>query len=111
MAEFARNEGVPDDAMILESNSTTIHGNVKESLNLFDDIGFEWQRMMLIMSPYAMRRANGAFQKFTLGKKFIRIGVTEDIEARDTWFTDEDTVRRFMNDFVKLRVGIATNTI
>lgn len=112
MTEYALERGVPADSIIIEDESRTIAGNVKGSLNKFDEIGYDWNRLILVMSPFAMRRALGFFQKYTVGKEFVRIGVdwTEDKATRQEWLQKEESIRLVMNEFVKHRIALFTNT-
>lgn len=111
MLEYALSEGVPRDDIIIETKSITISGNIFGSLNLFDEMNFEWDSMLLVMSPFAMRRSLGFFQKFTTDKKFIRVGSEGDKVTREKWFENEEATRYVMNEYVKLKIGMTTDTI
>lgn len=111
MQEYALLNGVRSEAMILEKGSISIPGNVKAALDMFDELKLNWQSMTLVMSPFAMRRAMAFFSKFTVSKKFIRVGADTDGVRRDSWFKQEETVRYVMNEYVKLRIGIVSDTL
>jgi uncharacterized SAM-binding protein YcdF (DUF218 family) len=55
MRSLAIENGVPDDAIVLESHANSTYENVTRSQAILTQHG--WKRALLVSSPYHMRRA------------------------------------------------------
>jgi len=61
MARMARDLKVPEDAIVLESNSQTTYTNAIESAAIIKKNG--WKKVLLVTSAYHMRRSKLAFER------------------------------------------------
>ncbi|MDD1779971.1 YdcF family protein [Enterovibrio sp. ZSDZ35] len=62
-AELMRDEGVPDEAMILETAATNTGENIRFSHQLMKDKGLDFKRILLVQKPFMERRAYATFMK------------------------------------------------
>lgn len=65
MKAVAVDNGVPADAILLEEAATNTHDNVRLTKQILDQHG--WDRILLVSSPYHMRRATMTWQKLAPG--------------------------------------------
>ncbi|PLS81710.1 hypothetical protein CYG49_01560 [Candidatus Saccharibacteria bacterium] len=110
--EIAVAAGVPEAAILIESESITIPHNIMESLKLLDRQEEKPQRIMLVNAPFAQRRGWAIWNKFSPeGTEFIRINanVSERFN-RDNWFKNAETIRIILNEFIKMRASVVYNT-
>ncbi len=61
MKAIAVANGVPGDAIVLEEQAANTYENVSRSARILDDHG--WRRILLVSSPYHMRRATMTWRK------------------------------------------------
>ncbi len=104
--------GVPDQDIILETNSITIPDNVRSGLNLFDQINFHPTKLILVNSPYVQRRGWCHFQKYLPENiEVIRHNCgTGEKFSRDGWFTNPEGIKIVLNEFIKMRIAVILNT-
>jgi len=69
MKAVAIDQGVPADAILLEEAAKNTHDNVRLSKQILDEHG--WDRILLVSSPYHMRRATLTWQKLAPGVEVI----------------------------------------
>jgi len=62
MRLFAISMGVPDEDIILEQKANSTYENVVFTKDILDN--YRWDRVILISSPYNMRRASLVFNKW-----------------------------------------------
>jgi uncharacterized SAM-binding protein YcdF (DUF218 family) len=70
-AEVARERGVPEDAILIEVESTNTGENVIFSRRLLESRGINPESLILAQKPYMERRTYATFMKFWPGKKVI----------------------------------------
>ncbi len=69
MKALAVSLGVPSDTIILEDRAANTYENVKFSGRILSERG--WKKIILISSPYHMRRASLVFRKIAHDKEVI----------------------------------------
>jgi uncharacterized SAM-binding protein YcdF (DUF218 family) len=98
MKALAISLGVPGDAIIVETNSSNTYKNVLNVKEILKEKG--WKRILLISSPYHMRRVSMVFHK---NAKEINVTYTPvpssqfynyDISSRGNYFFRETTLRQ-----------------
>ena len=95
--------------LIIENQSLTVQDNVKRSLDLINDLRLDFNSLIIITSPFAMRRSHINWIKFLpkdLEKK-IRIlrcnsGVSADFNNQN-WYKSEKSLRIVLNEYFKIR--------
>jgi uncharacterized SAM-binding protein YcdF (DUF218 family) len=70
-AEVALGRGVPEDAILIEAESTNTGENVVFSRRLLASKGIDPESLILAQKPYMERRTYATFMKFWPGKKVI----------------------------------------
>jgi uncharacterized SAM-binding protein YcdF (DUF218 family) len=76
MKLFAVSMGVPEKNIILEDKSSSTYENVMFSKKILDQRG--WNSILLVSSPYNMRRASLIFAKSSAGVKVSYLPVKEN---------------------------------
>jgi len=76
MKLFAVSMGVPEKNIILEDKSSSTYENVMFSKNILDKKG--WNSILLVSSPYNMRRASLIFRKYGNRLKIFYLPVKEN---------------------------------
>ncbi|MFC1674320.1 ElyC/SanA/YdcF family protein [Candidatus Omnitrophota bacterium] len=77
MKALAVSLGVPETAIILEDEAKNTYENVKFTREILDKKG--WDKILLVSSPYHMRRASLVFQKQAKEVKVIYTPITKSI--------------------------------
>lgn len=112
--QLAVGRGVPEDAIIIEPQSITIADNVRRSLNLFEEIGLEYGRMILVTNWFAMRRSWAFMMKYIPAEYKLYRVISEVKEGGDfdpkLWWKNPNGIRVVFNEFVKMKTGVALNT-
>jgi hypothetical protein len=107
---YAVQNGVPERSIITEHESISIPDNVKRSLNLLDEKGFRFSKILVVNSPFAQRRGWTHFSKFT-DAQLIRVNSQNSEKyQKDKWYKDEETIRIYLNEFLKMKIGVALNS-
>jgi uncharacterized SAM-binding protein YcdF (DUF218 family) len=104
--------GVPQGQIISENRSITMPDNVRSSLNLLDNYGINPRSMILVNSPYAQRRGWSIMKKYLPGSvSLYRVNSDVDQElSKDQWYKQEKSLRVVLNEFIKMRAGVVSNT-
>ncbi|MEO5628090.1 MAG: YdcF family protein [Candidatus Saccharimonadales bacterium] len=93
-AEIARNQGVPEDKIIIEDKSTNTGENVRFTYELLKEKNLNPRSLILVQKPYMERRTFATFKKQWPGKQ-IDILVTSPQIPYSEYFTE-----KFPKDFV-----------
>lgn len=105
MAGAAIHEGIPESALLLEPEAITIPDNVKRSLDLFEKIEFKPARLIIVASPFVLRRCEMDWYKFTPWN-IETIPVASDSASYDLtkegWTTTSRGIRVVLNEYAKL---------
>jgi uncharacterized SAM-binding protein YcdF (DUF218 family) len=107
LKKFAMDNGVNDKDIIIETKSITIPDNVKKSIDLFEKNNFYPSSILLITSPFNMRRAYTNWQKFcpiNYSPKILRVGSrVSKMYNKDNWFKNEHGLNIVFNEYFKIR--------
>jgi uncharacterized SAM-binding protein YcdF (DUF218 family) len=106
-ADVLVDEGVPQSAILLESNSRTTPDNIRSVLNLLDAKKLPYSKILLVTSPYAMRRAWACLKKY-LPQSYVVMRVPSKPEphlSSEQWFKTEKSIRIFLNEYVKMAIA------
>lgn len=105
MAEVAVGEGVPESALLLEPEAITIPDNVKRTLDLFEKVEFKPAKLIIVASPFVLRRCEMDWYKFTPWN-IETIPTVSDSGSYDLtkegWTTTSRGVRVVLNEYAKL---------
>lgn len=105
MAEVAVDEGVPGSALLLEPEAITVPDNVKRTLDLFEKIEFRPTKLLIVASPFVLRRCEMDWYKFALWN-IETVPVASDSMSydltRDGWTTTSRGIRVVLNEYAKL---------
>ncbi|HSF13942.1 MAG TPA: YdcF family protein [Vicinamibacteria bacterium] len=104
-ARIAREKGVPEDAILLETRSTNTGENVRFTRELLEGIGLEPRRFILVQKPYMERRTYATFKKLWPEKEAI---VTSPLISFDDYANDEipleKVVHIMVGDLQRIRI-------
>jgi uncharacterized SAM-binding protein YcdF (DUF218 family) len=106
-ADVLVDEGVPKGAILLESNSRTTPDNIRSVLNLLDAKKLPYSKILLVTSPYAMRRAWACLKKY-LPQSHVVMRAPSKPEphlSSGQWFKTEKSLRIFLNEYVKMAIA------
>lgn len=96
--------GVPEEKILIESNSINIADNVRSSLNLLDQEKIKYHKIIQVMGWYAQRRTWCCMKKYLDPKvKLIRVNAKWKDCAPDNWFEYREGIEIVFNEFVKMR--------
>lgn len=114
MAKVAIQEGVPSSALILESKAITIPDNVKRTLDLFERIEFQPTRLLIVASPFVLRRCMMDWYRFTPWN-IETIPIASDLMSydltREGWTTTSRGIRVVLNEYAKLIFETKTESL
>lgn len=112
LKEYALQNGVPEENIILESESITLPDNVKRSLNMLDTTRKGITKLILVNSPFAQRRGWCHFMKFSDSSyQFIRANSNaSEMFSRKGWYKNEDGIKIIINEYLKMKVSVILNT-
>jgi uncharacterized SAM-binding protein YcdF (DUF218 family) len=113
-SDYAVKHGIPEDCVLVEDKSVSIPDNIKRSLNLLDEMGFDYlsKGITTVSSWFANRRIWCHLMK--LSPEGLKIYRTSPKSAskelgRDTWYKNEKGIAIIFNEFVKMRMGMLIN--
>lgn len=110
--DYLLQHGVPESAIITEEESITVADNVCRSLNLLDELGIAFSRVITVASPYSQRRCWAVLNKHLPDtvRLYRANAQTEQRYDANHWCRQEETFRVVLNEFVKMRASVAYNT-
>jgi len=85
MRALAVSLGVPKGAIILEDQAVNTYENVKFSKEILEDRN--WRNILLLSSPYHMRRASLVFRKIATNTNVIYLPVEKSVFYRRPRYT------------------------
>jgi uncharacterized SAM-binding protein YcdF (DUF218 family) len=104
-AEIALKRGVPESAILLESESTNSGENVTFTRRLLASKGIDPESLILVQKPYMERRAYATFMNFWPGKKVIAASPRISFSEYPTEELPKDLVINIMvGDLQRIRV-------
>lgn len=108
---YAMENGIPEPAIITEDKSISIPDNIKSSLNLLDNISYHPQSIILISSPYALRRTYAYAKKFMDDTVQIYRVASGSKFTKEKWFTTAEGAKAVVNEYMKMKVSLLLNTV
>lgn len=109
MADYAINQGVLADDIIIEDQAISIPDNVKRSIDLWEAMQWHPQRITLVTSEFNVRRAEMNIYEFTPWPVEIFTASPEpsSMLKADTWIETESGRRLILNEYAKLIIESA----
>lgn len=105
MAAVAMDAGVSRSALLLEPEAITIPDNVKRTLDLFEKVDFKPTKLLIVASPFVLRRCEMDWYRFTPWDIEI-IPIASDSMSydltREGWTTTSRGIRVVLNEYAKL---------
>jgi hypothetical protein len=114
LAEFAMENGIPENDLILEQESITLPDNIKRSLNILESKNIPHDSLILVNSPFSQRRGWAHFNKFSKDdNKLIRCNVDTISHkySKDGWYKNEDGANTIVKEFIALKMGEILNSL
>ena len=102
MRELAVSLGVPGDAIVLESKSASTYENVLFVKAILDAQG--WRRIVLVSSPYHMRRALLTWKKVAPETAVVSSPVPHSQFYAHAWGASVDQLRGIAQEYVAIAV-------
>ena len=100
MKAIAVSNGVPADAILLEEQAANTHQNVTFTRQLLDQ--HQWRRILLVSSPYHMRRAVGAWHKLAPAVEVTPTPVPESQFYSHTRGASLEQIRGILHEYAAL---------
>ena len=109
MADYAINQSVLADDIIIEDQAISIPDNVKRSIDLWEAMQWRPQRITLVTSEFNVRRAEMNIYEFTPWPVEIFTASPEpsSMLRADTWIATERDRRLILNEYAKLVIESA----
>lgn len=105
MATVAIDEGVPRSALLLEPEAITIPDNVKRTLDLFERIEFSPAKILIVASPFVLRRCAMDWYRFTPWN-IETVPIASNLISHDLtsegWTMTSRGIRVILNEYAKL---------
>ena len=100
MKAVAVDNGVPADAILLEEQAANTYQNVTYTKQLLDQ--HQWRRILLVSSPYHMRRAVGAWHKLAPAVEVTPTPVPESQFYSHTRGASLEQIRGILHEYAAL---------
>ena len=100
MQELALGQGVPPAAILLEIQATNTHENVARVAEILEQRG--WRSILLVSSPYHMRRALLAWRKTAPGIRVVPSPVAESRFFTHTHGATLEQIRGILHEYLGL---------
>lgn len=125
LANYAVELGVKKENIIIENQAISLPDNVKRTLDLWEydqKIQFKPEKIIIVTSPFSMRRGYIEWLKFPDYKLQINRQCSDVSVAlnQDNWYKTESSLNIILNEFIKIRgeylidlvlVGIISETV
>lgn len=105
-------EGVKPKDIIKEDKAISLVDNVRRSLNLLDEIRFNYESLIVVNSPYTQRRGWVLLKKLLPDSLQIsRVNCeTGEPFKKENWFKQENTLKSILTEFIKMKASVAYNS-
>ncbi|MDP1571643.1 MAG: ElyC/SanA/YdcF family protein [Vicinamibacterales bacterium] len=101
MRAVAEANGVPRDAIVLEERAANTYENVAFTQDILEARG--WRRILLVSSPYHMRRALLTWRHVAPGTEVVPAPVPESqFYARDGWGISLEQIRGLIHEYAAI---------
>jgi uncharacterized SAM-binding protein YcdF (DUF218 family) len=108
-AAVARRMGVPEEALLIEDQSTNTGENILFTRRLLSERGIRAEKFILVQKPYMERRAYATFRKLWPEKEVVvtspEVSFDEYFEGRaGTGLSKEQTISVMVGDLQRIRL-------
>lgn len=105
LGQFAIDEGVPKDVIILEKQGLSMADNVKRTLDLWEQMNKNIKSLIIVCSPFAMRRAYEQWLKYPSFdlKLYRQNSIVGDQYNAEKFYKDSYTLKIVLNEYYKLQ--------
>lgn len=100
MKAVAIDNGVPAEAILLEEAAKNTHDNVRFTKQILDEHG--WDRILLVSSPYHMRRATLTWQKLAPGVVVVPTPVPQSLFYTHERGASLEQIRGILHEYLAL---------
>ena len=108
LADYAVGLGVEKKNIIIENQAISLPDNVKRTLDLWKQdqkIQFKPGKIIIVTSPFSMRRGYIEWQKFPdyplqINRQCSNVSV---VLNQDNWYKTESSLNIILNEFIKIR--------
>lgn len=108
LANFLTQNNVPERLIIQERLALTIPDNVKRSMDLMELRKIKFDSIVLITSPFAMRRSYVDWLKFLPVESNIKLyRINSNVSAKfskSQWFRSDEGLKIILNEYFKMRL-------
>lgn len=114
MASVAVRSGVPKNTLILEERAITIPDNVKRTIDMLEVADFRPTSLILVVSPFALRRASIDWHKFcpwNITTYGVAAQPADSKYRSDNWWRSEDGVNVIFNEYAKICIESKIDTL
>ena len=102
-SDRAKEMGVPEDAILIENESTNSGENIQYSRELLKSLALEPQRIILVQKPNMMRRVFASFSKQWPGPEYICCAMDLNFEdIPHDHMTEEKVICELCGDFQRM---------
>lgn len=110
--EILIDNGVSDSAILIEDEAISMIDNVRRSLDMMDRLELNYEKVILVNSPYSQRRGYVNFIKATPDSvQFYRVNSgTSDPYRKENWYKQGNTLKVVLNEFIKMRACVVYNS-
>ena len=105
LANYAIENGVAKNDITIENQGISLPDNVKRTLDLWEEFSYKPKSIILVTSPFVMRRAYTEWQKFPdYNLKITRqCSAVSDTFSRENWYKSEISLNIVLNEFIKIQ--------
>lgn len=105
MAAYAREQGIPDEHLMLEEASVTLPDNVKRTIDLMESVNWRPTSLTIVATNFVLTRARMEWYKFCpwdIEIKPVSAHPQSEKFTAEGWFKHEDAVALVLNEYAKL---------
>jgi uncharacterized SAM-binding protein YcdF (DUF218 family) len=100
MKAVAVDNGVPADAIVLEEQARNTFENVEFTRRILHEQG--WSRILLVSSPYHMRRATMTWEQLAPGITVVPTPVPQSQFYTHSWGASLEQIRGIVHEYAAL---------
>ena len=107
MGEFAAENGIPRESLVLEEKSVTLPDNVKRTIDLLEEMNWRPVSLVIVATNFVLTRAQMEWYKFCPWNiEIIPVAAHPQSQrfTADGWSTDDATIALVLNEYVKIVV-------
>ncbi|HYB95510.1 MAG TPA: ElyC/SanA/YdcF family protein [Vicinamibacterales bacterium] len=100
MKAVAVDQGVPPEAIVLEEHAANTYQNVAFTARILNE--HQWRRIMLVSSPYHMRRAMMTWRKVAPDVQVVPTPVPQSEFYASAWGASFDQIRGILHEYAAI---------